>query len=311
LSADPSSGEITGPLAALVVVDPATVPDEPPPELFYQRKVHLFSAIREMWSRREIIAALAERDIRVSYKQAYLGMAWAIISPLLQVILFTLIFGRVKALKPPEGIPYAIYAYVGIMGWVYFAGSLAAGGNSMIANLNLLQKTHFPRECFPLSQLLEQMFYTTIGLIPLVILFFYNGFIPHIQGLWIPVILTIEILFATGTALMMASLIVYVRDFQQVMSIILQLGLFATPVIWPLDKLRNVTFGPFHHVDFRPLYSFINPLGPVIDSVRRTLLQGLNPDWKLLGIAAVSASLYFVFGYRIFKRLEVGFADIS
>jgi ABC-2 type transport system permease protein/lipopolysaccharide transport system permease protein len=263
-----------------------------------------------MWGRREIIFALAERDVRATYKQAVLGLGWALIGPVLQVVLFTLIFGHVKSLKIPD-VPYAIYAFVGILCWVYFAGSLAAGGNAMVGNINLLQKTHFPRECFPLSQMLEQTLYTTIGLVPLGILFAVDGFSPKIEGLWVPLFLVIEVVFTAGVVLAMSSLVVYLRDLQQVMAIILQLGLFATPIIWPLKKISDITIGPFHHFDFRPYYSFINPLGPIIDNIRRTALQNMAPNWHLLGIATVSACLYFVIGYRIFKRLEVGFADIS
>jgi len=294
----------------LLLVDPDTVPDEPPADAYYRHRVPLLLAISHMWQRKEIIWALAERDVRVSYKQATLGMAWGIINPVIQVLLFTLIFGHVKSLKIP-GVPYAIYAFTGVICWSYFAGSFGAGSSAVIGNLNLLQKTHFPRECFPLSQMLEQTLYTTIGLIPLTILLVAKGFAPHAEILWAPVFIAIELLFTAGMVLAAASIIVYVRDLGQITALIIQIGLFATPVIWPLSKLANISIGPLHHWDLRPYYSFINPLGPVVDNVRRTMLLGQNPDWPLLGIAAVSASLYFVFGYLIFKRLEVGFADIS
>jgi lipopolysaccharide transport system permease protein len=296
---------------ALILFDPAAVPSDPDPDAFYRHRVHFFTAIREMWGRREIIFALAERDVRSSYKQAALGMFWALISPVLQVVLFTLIFSHVKGLKPPDNVPYILYSFIGLLSWGFFSASVQQGGNSMINNLLLLQKTHFPRECFPLSQLLEQTLYTTIGLIPLTILFATHGFVPRAQAVWIPVFVVIEVLFTAGVTLIMSAFVVYVRDLVQVMAIILQLGLFASPVIWEFSKLKNVSWGPFHHFDFRPYYSVLNPLGPVIDNIRRTALFGQSPDWNLLGLAAVSATLYFVVGYRLFKRLEVNFADIS
>jgi len=299
-----------GVIGGLTLIDAATIADEPAPDTFYRHRVQLFPALREMWRRREIIFALAERDIRASYKQAALGMFWALISPVLQVILLTLIFSHVKSLKVPH-VPYILYSFVGLLCWGFFSGSLQQGGNSMIANLLLLQKTHFPRECFPLSQMLEQSLYTAIGLLPLTILFVVNGFVPKAGVVWVPLFIVIEVLFTTGLTLMMSALVVYLRDLLQVTSIILQLGLFATPIIWPLSKLAKVSFGPFHHVDLRPYYSVFNPLGPVIDNIRRTALQGLSPDWPLLAVATISASLYFVIGYRLFKRLEVNFADIS
>ncbi len=181
----------------------------------------------------------------------------------------------------------------------------------MLSNLNLLQKTHFPRELFPISQMLEQMFYTTIGLIPLAIIFAIHGFPPKIEGLWVPLFIVIEWIFAAGLMLGMAALVVYLRDLLQVMGIVMSLGLFATPIIWPLSKLQNISYGPLHHWDLRPYYVVFNPLGAVIDNIRRTLLLGQSPEWPLVGLAALSACAYFFLGYRIFKRLEIGFADIS
>jgi len=301
---------MTGTGRGLIIVDPASIPSEPPAESFYRHRVAVLPAIRDAWRRNEIIVALAERDVRSGYKQQVLGMAWAVINPVLSVLIFTIIFSHVKAFKVP-GVPYVIYSYTGMLCWTYFAGSFSNGGSAMTGNINLLQKTHFPRECFPLSQLLEQVLYTTLAFLPLVILLIVHGFAPHIEALWIPLFLPVEVLFAAGMVLAMSSLIVYVRDLTQLMGLILQFGLFATPIIWPLSKLAKVSFGPFHHVDMRPYYVFFNPLGGVIDNVRRTALQGLSPEWNLLGLAAASALLYFFIGYRIFKRLETGFADIS
>jgi ABC-type polysaccharide/polyol phosphate export permease len=290
--------------------DPASIPKEPAPENFYRHKVNILKMARIAWARREVAFALAERDVRSSYKQASLGMLWALISPVLTVILFTLIFSHVKSLKVP-GVPYILYSYCGLICWGYFTGTVGSGGNAVLGNLNLLQKTHFPRELFPLSQALEQMLYTTIGLLPLSIIFAVHHFTPKAGIVFVPIFIAIEIIFATGLMLGMAAAVVYVRDLQQVMGIIMSLGLFATPIIWPFSKLQNFTWGPLHHVDLRPYYSVLNPIGPVIDNVRRTVLLGQAPEWPLLGLAALSACAYLLLGYRLFKRLETGFADIS
>jgi ABC-2 type transport system permease protein/lipopolysaccharide transport system permease protein len=286
----------------LLLFDPADIADEPPPESLYLHRVSLGAAARTLWKRKGIIVALAERDVRASYKQTIIGFGWALISPVIQVILFTLIFNRVKLGFNTGHVPYVLYAYAGILCWSYFSGSLGSGGSSLIPNMSLLQKTHFPRECFPLSQMLEQSLYTTIALIPLGILFVTHGFAPKPQVLWAPVFIAIELVFTSGVVLAMSALVVYVRDLGQVMGLITQIGLFASPVIWPLSKIP---------AGLRPYYAFVNPIGPVIDNVRRTMLLGHSPEWPLLGIAAISATLYCIAGYSIFKRLEVGFADIS
>lgn len=285
----------------LVVFDPADIPDEPQPQDFYKHSVAVRKALKGLWARRDMVIALAERDIRASYKQAVLGIGWALISPVIQVVIFTLIFTRVKLFRIPH-VPYALYAYVGILCWSYFAGSLSSGGGSLISNMSLLQKTHFPRECFPLSQILEQTVYTTIALLPLGILCLYYGYVPHIETLYFPIFIVIEIFFTAGVVLAMAAMIVYLRDLIQVMGLIITIGLYASPVVWPFSEIPHA---------LQPVYAFVNPIGPVIDNVRRTMLLGHSPDWAMVGIAAVSAVLYFFAGYRIFKRLEVSFADIS
>ena len=207
----------------LVLRDAESVPSDPRPEEFYRHRVELVKQSRVAWGRRGVAFALAERDIRTAYKQAALGMLWALISPVLTVIIFTLIFGHVKSLKVP-GVPYILYAYVGLICWGYFGGTIGSGGSAVLSNLNLLQKTHFPRELFPISQALEQMFYTTIGLIPLAIIFAIHGFPPKIEGLWVPLFIVIEWIFAAGLMLAMAALVVYLRDLLQVMGIVMSLG---------------------------------------------------------------------------------------
>jgi lipopolysaccharide transport system permease protein len=285
----------------LSVLDPANVPEGPEPDSFYRHQTNLLSSLRKLWERKDMVIALAERDIRSSYKQSFLGFGWALISPVLTVLIFTLIFTKVKLFHVAH-VPYPLYIFVGLMSWTYFSGSLGAGGGSLIGNMTLLQKTHFPRECFPLSQMLEQMVYTMISLLPLIILFFYYGFAPKPDTVLVPIFILIEILFAAGVTLAMAALVVFVRDFLQVMSLIITMGLYCSPVLWPLSIIPPV---------WRPYYAAFNPVGPIIDSIRKAMLLGHQPDWRLVGIAAISSLFYFLAGYRIFKRLETGFADRS
>jgi len=285
----------------VVVTDPTAVPDEPPLELVYRHRSNLIPSIRELWARRDLIATLAERDIRISYKQAALGVSWALLTPIAQLIVFTVIFTHVKSFHVGN-VPYPLYAYAGILCWNYFSTSLTSGGNSMLANMPLLQKTSFPRACFPLSQMLESAFYTAIAWIPLVLLFAIYGYMPHVQILWTPVFVVVEVVFTMGVVLAFAALVVHVRDLVQVMGLLVQLGLLVTPVIWPFTKIPSA---------WQPVYSFVNPLGPVIDGFRRTMLLGAPPNWGLLAVGLAGGLCYLVAGYALFKRLEVSFADIA
>ncbi|HYA69454.1 MAG TPA: ABC transporter permease [Acidimicrobiales bacterium] len=288
--------------AELVVTDLSTVPDDPPPDLRYRHRTHLLPSVKELWARREMMVTLAERDIRSSYKQATLGIGWALLTPIAQLVIFTLIFTHVKSFQV-KNVPYPLYAFAGIMAWNYFSSSLSSGGNSMLSNMPLVQKTYFPRACFPLSQMLEAGVYTAIGLLPLTLLFFIYGFAPHVQVLWwAPVFIVVELAFTAGVTLAFSAMVVHVRDLVQVMGLLTQLGLLATPVIWQFDRIP---------VAWQPVYSFFNPLGPVIDGLRRTMLEGRSPDLALMVVAAIGAALYLAGGYALFKRLEVSFADIT
>ncbi|MBV8462657.1 MAG: ABC transporter permease, partial [Acidimicrobiales bacterium] len=315
----------------LVLHDPSTIPDEPPPELLYYHRVRLRDALVNLWRHREIIYTLAERDFRAQYKQATLGVLWAVLSPVATLAIFIVIFSHVKSFGS-EGLPYPLYAFVGILCWSFFASSLGTGGQSLLNNKALLAKTQFPRECFPLETMCVNGLNTVLSWIPLSLLFVIFGRAPRLAGLFVPALMLIEVVFAAGITLAVAGLIIQMRDLVQVLPIITSLGLFATPVIWPFSKIPShahvaggtqvchaatrVVQGIPHHVvhchwvggfyvNLQVVYGFFNPLGPVIDQARWTLLLGNSPQWTLVGVAALSATLYLFFGYRIFKRLEV------
>lgn len=285
----------------LVVTDLATLPDEPAADSWYHHRFRLRQVARDVWAGREIVLTLAERDLRVTYKEAVLGFAWALLSPLATLVVMTLVFKRVKGFQVGH-VPYILYVFTGMLAWQFFSQSLSAGGSSLLANKPLLAKVHFPRECFPLSQILEAAVNTTFAMVILVALFVIHGYAPHVQALWIPLLLPIEVVFTIGVVLAVSALLVHVRDLTQVVPIVIQIGMFATPVVWPFAKLP---------APYRPAYAFFNPLGPVIDSVRRTLLLGQSPDWGLVAVGAAGAAAYLVLGTIIFKRLEADLADIA
>jgi ABC-type polysaccharide/polyol phosphate export permease len=286
---------------AIVITDVSTIPDEPPSDILYKHRVSLIGSAKRLWEHREIIYTLAERDFRVQYKQATLGIMWALLSPLLTLGIMVAVFSRAKTFGT-EGIPFALFSFVGILCWSFFAGTLGSGGGSLLSNKILLAKTQFPRECFPLENMGVQGINTVLSWVPLAVLFVIFGRAPAIATLWTPLFMLIEVVFAAGVTLAVAGLIIQMRDLLQVLPVILSLGLFVEPVIWPMSKLPSW---------FLPIYSFFNPLGPVIDNVRRTMLLGLQPNWYLIGLATLGALVYLVGGYRIFKRLEVSFADIA
>jgi lipopolysaccharide transport system permease protein len=286
---------------ALRVRGGVPVPTEPPPELVYRHHAKLKRSLTELWASRDIVFTLAERDFRAQYKQATLGVLWALLAPLAMLAIFTVIFSRTKSYGIP-GIPYAIFAYIGILSWSFFAQALGTGGTSLLTNNALLAKTQFPRECFPLETILVTAVNTVISWIPLAFLFVFYRFPPKATSVWVPVFMLIELIFTIGVTVGVSALIIQMRDLAQVLPIVISLGLFATPVIWQFKIIPG---------RWQLVYGFFNPIGPVIDSARRTMLLGLPPAWGPLLAAALGSFCYVAVGYRLFKRYEVNFADIA
>lgn len=285
----------------LVLTDPAEVAAQPHPGSYLRRHLLLLPSVAQLWARREIVLRLAERDLRASYKQASLGVAWAVLGPLATLAVMVLVFRRVNGFHIPH-VPYVLYAYAGLLPWQCFASSLSQGANSLLANKALLAKVQFPRECFPLAQVLEAIVNSALASSVLVVLFLAERVAPKPQTAWLPLLLAIEVAFALGAALALSALLVHVRDLVQVMPLVVQIGLFANPVIWPFSRVPAY---------LRPVYSLFDPLAPVIDGLRRTMLLGESPDWSLTGLAALGALGYLLVGYAVFKYLEADLADIA
>ncbi|MGI8684994.1 MAG: ABC transporter permease [Acidimicrobiales bacterium] len=276
-------------------------PDGPPPELRFRRRVGLRQALRDLWRARELIRSLTERQLRARYKQAALGLAWAVITPLVYMVVFTLFFSRVADVDT-GGAPYALFSYIALLPWTFFSTGVSQGALSLVSNMSLLNKVSCPREVFPLSSVAGAGIDTAIATLVLGVLFVVYGYAPRATSYWVPVLVLIGLVFTTAVSLVMAVLTVYLRDLRHVLPIFLQVGLFATPVAYGIEVVP---------ADLRGLYSALNPIAPVIDGLRRSVLEGQAPRPGLVLIGAVSAVVQLVLGYRLFKRLETGIADVA
>jgi ABC-type polysaccharide/polyol phosphate export permease len=296
---DPLAVEAAG---GLVITDLTKVPAAPDESQWYRHRPDVLGSALRAWQRRDVIFTLAERDIRAAYKQVVLGFGWAVLTPVLSMLVFSVLLGHVKSFQV-KGVPYPLEVYTGMWAWGIFGGALGGGAGSLIANKSMMAKTHFPRECFPLSQVVESAFTSALALVPLVILFARYTYAPKLATLWVPLYLAIELIFVVGVVLLVSSVIVQARDLQQVLPMFMQFGMLLTPIIWPM--------GRFIRGAFVPIYSFVNPMGPVIDGMKGSMLLGNRPHFALLAIGLCGALTYLVVGYRVFKRLEVNFADLA
>ena len=283
------------------VIEPGRTSEDPSPELRFRREMHFVGSFRDLWRVRELVRTLAERDLRARYKQAALGMMWAVLTPLALMLVFTLFLQRVAKFDT-GGVPYALFSYLGLLPWTFFSTSVSIGGQSLVSNSTLLNKVYCPREVFPLASVVAAGFDMAVAALVLAVLFAISGFAPKATAVWVPVLLPIQILFTISITLIVSSVLVYLRDLRHVLPIVLQLGLFASPVAYGMSVIPS---------SFRGIYSAINPLAAVIDSYRRTVLLGLPPDWKLLAPAAATTVVLFAVAYTFFKRMETGFADVA
>lgn len=254
---------------------------------------------RDLWRYRELTGFLAWRDVKVRYKQAVLGIAWAIIQPGVQTLLLTFVFGNLA--KMPAGeLPYPLIVLCGLLPWQLFTSAFNGAGNSLVGNSHLISKVYFPRLVVPISSLAVSLVDFAIMLVlTLPLIFIFVG-LPGWQVIFLPFFIILALLIALGAGLWITALTVRFRDFKFITPFIVQIGMFITPVGYRTDFLPN----------WRDLLA-LNPLTAVVDGVRWSLLSG-QTDLYLpgLGISVFAAILLLVTGIWYFRRTERQFADI-
>jgi len=278
--------------------------DGPAPHLLFKRHLQPVAMVRELWGSRDLIRVLTERDLRVRYKQTKMGFAWAFLTPLMMMVVFTVFFGHAVDIDT-QGMPSALFFYTALVPWTFFASSVSAGGTSITGNLSLVNKVYCPREVFPLASIATAAVDALIASTMLVILFAGYRELPQSTSIWVPLLLVIQLMFTIGVSLILSSIVVYLRDLRNVLPMMIQFAMFATPVAYSFDDPEKFSG------TFRTVASIVNPLVPVIDGYRRTVLQGEPPRLGLLAISAAMSTVFMMGGYLLFKRLETGFADFA
>jgi lipopolysaccharide transport system permease protein len=255
--------------------------------------------VMELLEARELLFTWTRRDFKVRYSQSVLGAAWAILQPLSLMVIFSVIFS-VFMKVPTDGIPYPVFAYTALLPWTLFANSLSFAIPSLVNNMNLVSKIHFPREVLPLSAIMVSFidFLIASSIFVLMLLFYRVPVGPAI--LLVPLVLLIQIILMFGVSLVASAVMVFYRDVRFVVPLTLQIWMYLSPVIYP------VTLVPER---LRPFY-FLNPMAVLIDSYRRLILFNQTPDWLYLALAALVSVSVAVVAYRYFKRAEREFADL-
>src|SRR5579862_6289464 len=202
----------------------SAVRDQPRPEIWFRRRIRMIGALRELWTFRELILTLAERDLRVRYKQAVLGIAWAVITPVVMMVAFSVIFTKFTHVNT-GGVPYPLFSYTGLLPWTFFSSALSVGGLSLVANQPLLNKLYCPREVFPIAGIADAMVDALIATCVLAVLFPIEGFAPKAQVFYLPLLLLVLFMFTLGVTLAVSAIVVFMRDLRLVLPLVIQLGL--------------------------------------------------------------------------------------
>ncbi len=257
-----------------------------------------------LWAYRELVYFLTWRDVKVRYKQAALGVAWAVIQPLVNMIIFTLIFGRLMGTKTDSGVPqawYPIFSFAAILPWQLFQGALQRSGISLVGNANLLTKIYFPRLIIPFAAVaagLVDFFFSFLVLVGLMI-YFQVPFTWNI--LWLPALVLLALAAALAVGLWLSALNVQYRDVQQMIPFLLQAWMYASPVVYSLEVIPS-------HGPWRLIYG-LNPMTGVIQGFRWALLGSQPPDW-LMAVSVFMVLALLVSGLFYFRRMEHSFADM-
>jgi lipopolysaccharide transport system permease protein len=257
---------------------------------------------REIWEYRELLYFLVWRDVKVRYKQTVIGVAWAVLQPVLTMAIFWLFLGKLARL-PSNGLPYPVFYFSGLVPWSYFAYSLTTTTNTVVGNQVLLTKVYFPRLILPISSVLSGLVDFAIGFVLLLIVTLGYHIVPGPSILWLPALLFLAMCTALGVGLWLSALNALYRDVRYLMGFLVQFWMFASPLLYPSSLVTD------HYPRWAWLYG-LNPMAGVIDGFRWALTGHGQPPGLLLLASSVSVVIVLVSGMMFFYRMEGTMADL-
>ncbi len=256
--------------------------------------------LRELWAYRNLFLFLVWRDIKVRYAQTVLGAGWAIIQPVLAMVVFTVIFGNFAKI-PSDGVPYPVFSLAALVPWIYFSTALTTASNSLIANPNLITKVYLPRLVIPLAPVLAGLVDFAIALVILFAMMLAFGIVPSSGVAVLPILVLIMMMAAAGIGCLLAALNVQYRDVKHIVPFLVQVLMFASPIVYPMSLVPEA---------YRVAYA-LNPMAGVIEGFRSVLLGTNSISWSLLSVSAVSSVVFLTIGALYFRRMERVFADVA
>lgn len=256
--------------------------------------------IKDLWTYRELFWLLSWRDILVRYKQTVIGIAWSVLRPLLTMVVFTIVFGKL-AKMPSDGMPYSVMVFAAMLPWQFFSNTLSEGGNSLINNEKLISKVYFPRIIIPTTSMIVSLIDFLISFALLVLLMIFTGFLPSWKIIFMPIFLIEAIIISLGLTFFISAMNVKYRDFRYVLPFIIQFGLYISPVGFSSSIIPE---------KWRIFY-YLNPISGIIDSFR-WCISGFDSNIYLQGwiVSFAVTIIFFIIGIVYFRNAEREFADI-
>ncbi|HZR03878.1 MAG TPA: ABC transporter permease [Burkholderiales bacterium] len=260
----------------------------------------MLAEIRKLPGYRELIVNFTLREIKGKYKQAFFGVAWAMIQPIVLMLILTLVFSYIAGIRS-DGIPYPVFLFAGLLPWQFFSGALTRGTNALVNQASLITKVYFPRESLVVSSMAAAMVDFGITTLVFIALLIYYRVAPTVHWLWIVPLLLTQMTLALGLMLILAPLNTLYRDVGQAVPLAMQLWMYATPLMYP------ATLVP---ASIRPYY-FLNPMAVLIEGYRDAIFRNTAPDpWRFLYVVVIAGAV-LIAGYSLFKRLERTMADVA
>lgn len=256
--------------------------------------------LREIWAYRELLYFMMWRDLKVRYKQTALGVIWVVLQPLLMMLIFTLFFGKLAGIRSDDGVPYALFAYAGLLPWTFFAAAVGMAGNSLVSSSGLITKVYFPRLIVPVAAVGAMLLDLVISFCVLAALMAYWGVGVGRGALMLPALVLLVMTLALGTGTLMAALNVKYRDVRIALPFALQVWFFASPIIYPASIVPG---------GWRWLMA-LNPMTGIVEGFRVALYGRRDFDWSSLAVSAAITLALLAFASLTFKRMEKEFADV-
>ena len=260
---------------------------------------------KDLWRYRELFYILSWRDLKVRYKQTVIGVVWSVLRPLLTMMIFTFVFGRMANLRPPTGVEYAVLVFAGLLPWQFFAAGLTEASNSLIGNERLISKVYFPRMIIPAASVITSLVDFFISLVLMFLLMIWYGTVPSFNLFFLPVFIIMAFFASFGVGLWLTALNVKYRDFKHVVPFLVQIGLYLSPVGFTSDKASTII-----PEKFRLLY-YLNPMAGVIDGFRWCFFGDKTPIyWNGMFVSLAVIIFFLLIGIRTFRKMEKNFADL-